>query len=1036
MKNILVFIAISLTVLCIPESGISADTVLEPFSYSENFEDRSLGAWASYPLWQDTAYDPNFRVNEIVPGDKNISVVRKVTPYTHVDDYAGAQKLLDAYLVPGSSVTLRYYLKSNLPFEYFKVRLAAGGDGKVDVTIPDPVTNRWEWVTVTFADFIRENPCLAGKDRIKVNALAVLSKLPDADPAMPFYLGLDDITFKGARAAAFKFAEPEVYKLPEWKPSIAQKHYNRGDTFTLRGQWPVDAGNVTLTFASYTEKDKILLSTKLKKQGGMWELNKLTLKFPDGLYLGTLTAFDGDEQLSSTEFTIHIAPKNIGGKHPRLWFDSDSKKRIDERLKSDRFKVVSDRISANAASQRERVPAESLVFDLDQFPDETWLPTWSAWGSHIYPTGDALYWNSLAYTFKDDSAAGEYAKEVLLKLAKFDNWTHPWQTKRGRYSEHRSGAWAHRVALAYDLVYNLMDENERKLVRTAMFTNLVKGAHRTYVENNNVISNTSNWIAIITGSSMMMQAAMFGDGPDTEYLEPYFTGAAFKLYDHIERTVDPDGAWGEGFGYNGYTFRTLCQSQPGVLNVFNIDVSKPLNGTFKEYIWAGPIKDKTYFYYGDSGGALNQNSQWAWLMDRNKDPLLGWFYNHLKRGETFYDVMFETDDIAKDEPFDENPVKAFRGVGTTVFKSGWESDDFIFVMRTGPFFNHQHIDQGAFWLADRGSVFMEERHGSTYYDDPLYQPWYTQPISHSTILIDGNHQSQRVGDHQNFAEGFEDYAHITHFLDGETTAFSSGDIGRLYWNKVKSLKRNVLYIKPRTLLMLDTAVPSDSDADVTLLYNTLRLGDITAGDDVSTISKDGTTLHIKHLFPDHMKIESVETPHYLFTLRNEKPLVKEGMLTVTARTDRRPLVMANLLTTTRGAEPAVECVAGDGYMSGTANGTPFAFSTDPGKVYDYDGILTDAAAVTNGGGQIFAAMCKTLSQNGRLVLASGDPVTAELSVGKIKLYHCAEAEVALGAGSIPARVTVNGKSTSAFTYDSDRKAVILTLPAGENTVEY
>ncbi|MFC1538989.1 heparinase II/III family protein [Candidatus Latescibacterota bacterium] len=1036
MKCIIAFVTILLVTLFLPVNSVSADTVLEPFTYTENFETRTLGAWASYPLWQDTAYDPNFRVNEIIPVDKNISVVQKVTPYTNVDNYAGAQKLFDMYLVPGSSITLRYYLKSNLPFEFFKVRLAAGGDGKVDFTISNPSLNRWEWVTVTFADFIRQNPGLAGKDRIKVNALAVLAKLPDADPAMPFYLGLDDITFKGARAMAFKFSEPAVYKLSEWKPYIPQKHYYRGDIFTLKGLWPLDASKVTLKLASLTDKKNILLTTNLKKQDSQWVLEKLPLKYPDGLYLGTLEAFKGNEMLSSTEFTIHIAPENIGGKHPRLWFDSETKKRVDERLKSERFKSVYDQIVSNAARRRKNVPVESLIFDLDQFPDETWLPTWSAWGSHIYPTGDAVYWNALAYSFLGDREAGEYVRDVLLKLAKYDNWTHPWQTNRGRFSEHRSGAWAHSLAIAYDLVYDVMNENERILIRKAMFDNVVMGVHRTYVVNNNVTCNTSNWVAHVAGASMMIQSAVFGDGPDVEYLEPYFTGAALKLYDHIEKTVDPDGTWSEGYGYNSYTFRTLCQSIPSINNVFKIDMSQPLNGTYKEYIWAGPIKDKNYFYYGDSSASLSQISQWAWLLDRNKDPLLGWFYNHLKRGETFYDVLFESENVSKDDPFDENPVKVFRGVGTTVFKSGWENDDFIFVMRTGPFYNHQHLDQGSFWLADRGSVFMEERHGSTYYDDPLYQPWYTQPVSHSTILVDGNHQSQRVGDHLVFAEGFEDYAHITHFLDGKNAAFSSGDIGRLYWGKVKSLKRNVLYIKPRTLLMLDTAVPGDRDADVTLLYNTLRLGDISAGDEKSTISKDGNTLHISHLYPEHMKIESVETPHYLNTLNNENPLVKEGMLTVTARTARRPLVMANLLTTTKGEEPAVSCEPGDGFMSGTANGVPFAFSTNPGTLYKYNTIETDAAAITTEGGQIFAAVCKKLARDGKVLVASDNPATFEISPGKIKWYQCTESEVAFGVESQPGSVTVNGKRISSFKYDSEQKAVVLTLPAGESTVEF
>ena len=114
-----------------------------------------------------------------------------------------------------------------------------------------------------------------------------------------------------------------------------------------------------------------------------------------------------------------------------------------------------------------------------------------------------------------------------------------------------------------------------------------------------------------------------------------------------------------------------------------------------------------------------------------------------------------------------------------MFKSGWEPDDFVFVMRTGPFINHQHMDQGSFWLSSGGSTFIEERHRSTYYEDPLYQPWYTQPVAHSTILINHNHQSQRMGDLLWHVDGFKDYAFVTHFLNGKDAAFSSGDIGRL-----------------------------------------------------------------------------------------------------------------------------------------------------------------------------------------------------------------------------------------------------------------
>ena len=115
MKHI-IFTAVA-AVIVISASAAYSDTALEQYTYSQDFETGELSAWASYPFWQDTAYDPNFRVNTIVPGDPNISIEQTVTPYTNVDNYAGAQKLFDMYMIPGSSITLRYYIKTNFAIE-------------------------------------------------------------------------------------------------------------------------------------------------------------------------------------------------------------------------------------------------------------------------------------------------------------------------------------------------------------------------------------------------------------------------------------------------------------------------------------------------------------------------------------------------------------------------------------------------------------------------------------------------------------------------------------------------------------------------------------------------------------------------------------------------------------------------------------------------------------------------------------------------------------------------------------------------------
>lgn len=1049
-KRILLFLP---TVICIMVSGYaqykisnpavdstSNNYILEPYTYTNNFETRQLGGWASYPLWQDNAYDQNFRVNEIVPGDPNISIVQKVTPYSNVDNYTGTQKLLNMYLKPGAKISLRYYLKTSDKAEFFKVRFAAGGYGTIDVTLPSPVTNKWVSVNIGFDDFVRENHVLAGKKQIQIYALAFLAKIPKADPGMPLYLGVDDISFKGWRAAPFQFVQPAVSKLSEFDPYIPLNHYSINDIFNLNGRWFLSADKVILQIASYTKQDSIIYEEALFKKGDLWTLKPLKLAFPDGLYLAKLSAYSGKTKLSGTEFTLHIAPKNMAGKHPRLLFDAAGEKLISQQLKEEKFKPVLDDILKDARIQRERFPLSSLVYDLDQFPDEDWLPSWSAFGSHIYGTRKSLEDNALVYAFTGDTIAGNYVKNILNTLAKWPTWVSPWMIKRGKFNEHRMGEWSHTVALAYDLTYNLMTQQESANIRNSIMKYIVKGTHSTYVYNNDVISNTSNWIAHTVGGSLMNMAAMYGDGPETESMEPYFTGAMMKIEAFLNHVTDTkDGAWGEGLGYNNYSFLTLSRSVPSIYNVFNIDVTAPLIGSYNEYIWAGLIKDRQWFGFGDSGDSIMNATNWAFLLSMRKEPRLSWFYNYLKGRETLDDLIFDTKGVPQDSPFDENPDKIFHKVGTTVFKSGWEKNDMVFVMRTGAFYNHQHLDQGSFWYANHGINFIEDQpiHNSDYYLDPLYESRFIQPISHSTVLIDGNGQSQRVGDPYQFAPGFEDHAFILESLEGKEAAFSSGEIGRLYWGKVKSLSRNVLYLKPDILLMLDEVVPASKDAKVTLLYQTAHLKDIEAGQPVSKITKEGYTLNVMHLAPELVKAEAVETPHYLNTLLKKKPLEKEGMLTVTANTKGQPLIMANLLTTTTAnTRPDVTYVPSNGFVSGTASGKQFAFTTSPGKVYKVQNIETDALALTWAVDWTFIARAKICRKNGVILMKSDVPATCEISSDGIKYSRSKEGQLMIGAPARPNKVILNGTPVKKFLYNTLLHVVVLEVPAGEGNITF
>jgi hypothetical protein len=133
---------------------------------------------------------------------------------------------------------------------------------------------------------------------------------------MPIYFGLDDVAVKAEQEAIFRFVEPAVDKLSEWKPFIPRRAYRTGDTLAIRGRWPFAADRVGLEIREFAAGDKALFTGRLASKAGEWSAS-VKLPFPPGLYRGRLTAYKDQAPAASTEFTIHIAPDGLAGRHPR-----------------------------------------------------------------------------------------------------------------------------------------------------------------------------------------------------------------------------------------------------------------------------------------------------------------------------------------------------------------------------------------------------------------------------------------------------------------------------------------------------------------------------------------------------------------------------------------------------------------------------------------------------------------------------------------------------------------------------------------------
>ncbi len=700
-----------------------------------------------------------------------------------------------------------------------------------------------------------------------------------------------------------------------------------------------------------------------------------------------------------------------------------------------------------------------MIYDIDQFPDKDWVASLPAWYTdRIMLFREALFTNSVTYLTGRDDAAGPFIKALLLKLAPWPGWNHPWMEARGFHTYYPLGEFADAFAMAYDTVFGLMSEEERRSVRDGLLRNYVKPAFRTYVEHNQITTNSSNWISHIAGGALVSLLAIARDDPGLGDLEPWFSGFLLKMHKYISTVFGRDGSYGEGFRYYNFAMQSLARALPPLERLFNIDLSGPMAGSFLETLWTSIIPRNMSFGFGDTEAYLKQEAQawwigsdngpmngWSWLLQKTRDPDLAWLYRGLKEFDTVQEALHETVNIPARDPSSLGTVRFFPEVGTAVFRSGWNEDDFLFVFRSGPFYNHQHMDQGSFYLADRGEVFLEERYDGEhhYYDDPVYRTHAIQPISHNTILIDRNPQSQRVGDPKGFAAGLTDQARFESYLDADGLAFVTGDIGRLYKDKIARLRRHVLFIKPRLVVLVDEALPADSDAEVNLLFHTRWKKDIGLGPASVSFTKPGGTLYLYPILPEKVLKEVLREPHFLHQYA-AKPLVERGYLQISAPTANRRLILANLLTSVKKGDlpPAIKINQGneaaevglefeDGeWRLAVTRGESVGLGDWAG-----DGVLL---ALDPRGG-LFTADATYIDKNGIRFIESADRFAGQVrqSAGALAgvFRFQAEAVLKIRAGARPGSVLINGRPAEHPSFNPETGILSLVCAAGETKIE-
>ena len=1015
---------------------------VEPYTYRQDFETYEICAWSGYPPIQDTAFEiPFIHPGKVVPTDEGTVMRKIIWPEWNKPHLTGVVKKLNMRLDRQSRIRFRYYIKTTIKPSWLGIDLPLENGDRIRSQFPAPETNTWIHVDVGIADILSH----AGRtpaDFLDISALAVTVRFEGGDTDIPICLGFDDFIISGYRAVTFKYSEPKTETLAEWEPAIALKHYRHDDNLVIEGSFlPSEPDRITASIASFDKPEKVNKTFKLKKDSDLWttgEPVKLEAKnFPAGMYEVTLTGQKKKETIAGSKFTFIVLDDNLYSGHPRLWFDSNGKEEFLRRLRSEKFDAVLKDIRKQTETNKTSLPKPDIQYDLNYFPDDCdtrgVLQTLFVWWRRIGNLSNNAFLHALLYLAEGKTDDLSYAKTVLLNMSGWPTWQHPWFLNKGHHTYYPVGYTGRDLALTYDFIHDELTSSERKLVQDALIRKNVIPAYETYVLNNMVTCQESNWVPRITGGALMCMLSVIGDIEDTSTLEPYLSGMLYKHKAVHDDAFGRDGAYGEGFSYYGATVEAYARTQPSVERCLGIDISRNLHRSYNEILWASDFDQDRYFTFGDSHGEGSPTglTTFAWLIEKYRDPHIAWLYDRYVKTPGFMDVLYDTSDVPRERPSGLKGAKWFRDVGTVVFRSGDEIGPFVLTFRCGPFANHQHLDQGTFDLADRGEFLVTEQGYSAYYTDTYYQSHIVQPISHNCILIDSNPQSQRTGDHGKYAPGMHDHAKIISLVNGDDLAFAQGELGPVYLGNVRSLTRGMLYIHPRTVLVIDKLETEGGEASMDVLFHGPKHKDMTFGaDNTFTILSGNTQLTGTVVLPSETTISLAHDPVKL-AMFTDDPIEPLGRVTVTTESMNGKALTATVLST----EDVVENVVRSNHSVFLELDGAKVLLNKSDETVENKGLTTNGRIVAvSDNGAVLMAGGTTCGMDGITLVNSDSPIDICIDGGSISFSAVTAVNLDVYQSGKVRRIFINGIRIKNWKQDKRTGLVSLKLPDGHGKI--
>ncbi len=1034
----------------------------EPYSIHDDFQANSLAQWASYPPAQDVGYEPSLSPTSDYGAPGGRALMRVIKPNRAGPQRFGFIKKVGIKIAGDSSLRFTYRLNSPANEATIAMGLAAKG-GRLYTAETVAKTNDWTVANFSLSEF------RGAQLGTEVEAVYLMAVIPNANGDFTYRFIIDDVTITAMRDSRFDVKFPQTEVVDPWPSLISGRSFHSEDIIAVEAKGPAPLTRVECSLE--TPEGRIIKTENLyddathgdaKARDGTWSNNAVyTLRSsdPNGVWLVKLSGSNSEGQSVNTSIRMLVRPSLVGT-HPRLFFDAADRQRLIDRSRDPKLATLWSYLQTTAKSAREsgELAHGGKVFEM--LDTEYLLPSLLGYFDVLNRARTRIAYNAFEAYVTGNNEARSAAKAALLDVAQWKRWEPPWFRAHGQHTYYPAGLLAADVALGYDLLYADLSENERSIVRRALIEKAIIPTFKEYVADNRVMANTSNWIAHTVGGALIAAASIASDLDQVENdgrFEIYVGGLLRKLEDHIAASFLADGSYGEGISYHEFDVETLGPALVALRRAFGIDYfqrTRVLDSlTYPLYTLAQPVSGSLDM--GDTHPPAGHGI--PALVFQSKDPVVRWYYSQFDRPSLNKFIFY--DDSVKPQVPAQPTSRIFWEKGNAVFRSGWGKDDLIFLYRAGPTFNHNHADQGSFLLNAFGESLVSEAGWSDYYKDPYYASYFTQAVGHSSVLVDGDPESQDIADTPQFA-ALNRYPRITDAITSEFHDSVSSELASVYKGRLDRFTRRIVFVKPHYFVIFDDLEVNGAPARFDWLLHLPNHSSVETGGDLAVYRGKQAVLAVRAFAPNQfeMNLRRGHVPYPEFAARTPATLPAEPAYLDLSTGQMSSTNFLAVLIPARTAETAKSLASS---MSQIKDNNWLGVRTQRESEMDlimfrvaavggearYGEWLTDATTwtVTESHDRpvvVAAQSVKTISRSGRVLFQSDQPASFALhfesNAVMISLSIKSETQIRIATETAPTKVKLDGRElpSSAMRYSPADQTSQLSIAPGQHEVVF